>query len=113
MAKPAQDPGDPGRVGDVVAYVFFRSPPQQRDSVRAAFGRLALALRAAGLPAPLGLAWRHEPARDDLTWLETYGGPDLDSVRAQLLAVERLAADCGLSGLATGARQIEIFETCA
>ena len=89
--------------------------------MRTAHARLALALREAGLPTGDGLALRRESAREPLngeapgylTWLETYRAADLDAVRAQLAALERLAGESGLSALALNGRHTEIFEPCA
>ena len=113
MPGMADGPPDARPVGGAVAFVYFRSAPEQRDAVRVAFDRLSLALRQAGWPRPESIALRHEPARDYFTWLETYRGPNLERLREQLAAVERLAAVCGLSGLALNGRHVEIFEACA
>jgi hypothetical protein len=121
MPDLAPSPDDRPRAAAAVAFIYFRSLRHDRDAVRAAHARLALALREAGWPPVEGLALRHESARDqsadeardDLTWLETYRSSDVDKVHAQLSAIEGLAQDCGLSALALDGRHIEVFEPCA
>ena len=121
MPDLAPSPDDRPRAAAAVAFIYFRSSPNDRDAVRTAHARLALALREAGLPTGDGLALRRESAREPLaveapgylTWLETYRAADLDAVRAQLAALERLAGESGLSALALNGRHTEIFEPCA
>ena len=121
MPDQAPPPEDPHRAAGPVVFIYFRSSPNDRDAVRTAHARLALALREAGLPTGDGLALRRESAREPLngeapgylTWLETYRVTDLDAVHAQLAALDRLAGDCGLSALALNGRHTEIFEPCA
>ncbi len=121
MPDQAPPPEDPHRAAGPVVFIYFRSSPNDRDAVRTAHARLALALREAGLPTGDGLALRRESAREPLaveapgylTWLETYRVTDLDAVHAQLAALDRLAGYCGLSALALNGRHTEIFEPCA
>ncbi len=102
--------------------IWFEADPQHHDRVVASFLTLVQAVEALAAPVrPATLAPRDRPRllrRPELamreagprsTWMEVWPGIASTQLRPFLMQLEQLAAQTGLSALASGPRHVEPF----
>ena len=121
-------PNDAETGASLEVCIWFEADPLHHDQIVAAFIRLVEAVEAveavAGQAAPMRAAGSRPENRPRLlrrpevviraagprsTWMEVWPGVGAPQLQAFLVQLEQLAAQTGLSALASGPRHVEPF----
>ena len=102
-------------MGTLEVYVWFEADPAHDDAVRAAFGRLALAMAppagsSAAAPRLLRRTdLRTRPEGPRATWMEVWTGVPAGGLPAWQDRLDAAAAASGAAACAAGGRHLEVF----
>jgi len=115
-------PNDAETGASLEVCIWFEADPLHHDQIVAAFIRLVEAVEAQAAPMPAaGSGPENRPrllrrpevviraAGPRSTWMEVWPGVGAPQLQALLVQLEQLAAQTGLSALASGPRHVEPF----